>query len=263
MCWPLPRRVGDVHERVNPPRHADRREPRALQRCGTSVAERLARSRPSSTAVVQADGNFILYRWSGAPAWAAGLYSPGAYVVVQNDGNACSKVRPRQRCRTGWNLRGTLGCIPPTPTHPQVISHGVAQHPAGPFGKNQPTPRLPRTTRLRRTQGERGRVTRPWRSPLCNRREPWPRNLRDLDRGGPPPRACATDVRFRRRAIGIHRTAHSRSLPMQHCGPHLPSLSSSAAGSSSDPARGSPPSSSFGPGGPPATRTRRLLRLTA
>jgi len=65
---------------------------------------------------------------------------------------------------------------------------------------------------------------------------------------------------------GIHRTAHSRSLPMQHCGPHLPSLSSSAAGSTSDPARGSPPSSSSGPGDSPTTRrhrTRRLLRLTA
>jgi hypothetical protein len=248
----------------------------------------------STRLAMQTDGNLVLYNGAGQASLSVW------HVHAQAPQRSCRPTEISSSTAGPEHRPGRLGCTAPAHTssfrttgtpalkfdrdsavgrvgiygelwgashlrrlHPQVISHGVAQHPAGPFGKNQPTPRLPRTTRLRRTQGERGRVTRPWRSPLCNRREPWPRNLRDLDRGGPPPRACATDVRFRRRAIGIHRTAHSRSLPMQHCGPHLPSLSSSAAGSSSDPARGSPPSSSFGPGGPPATRTRRLLRLTA
>lgn len=188
-------------------------------------------------------------------------YGPGAYVVVQNDGNACSKVRTRQRCRTGWNLRGTLGCIPPdvpAGSAPWRSRGSVRQQPADtPTAKDHAPPANPRASVV----GQLGHGGRHCARPGAVAAEtPRSRPRR------PPAESLRNRCPVSQTGYGIHRTAHSRSLPMQHCGPHLPSLSSSAAGSSSDPARGSPPSSSSGPDDSPTTRrhrTRRLLRLTA
>jgi hypothetical protein len=40
------------------------------------------------TAIMQTDGNFVLYHVNNAPAWASNTAgSPGSYVIMQNDGN--------------------------------------------------------------------------------------------------------------------------------------------------------------------------------
>ena len=42
-----------------------------------------------SSAVMQADGNFVVYAADGSPLWASGTWGyPGAYLAVQDDGNA-------------------------------------------------------------------------------------------------------------------------------------------------------------------------------
>jgi len=157
----------------------------------------------STRLAMQTDGNLVLYNGAGQASLSVW------HVHAQAPQRSCMPTEISSSTAGPEHRPGPLGCTAPahtssfrttgtpalkfdrdsavgrvgiygelwgashlTPTHPQVISHGVAQHPAGPFGKNQPTPRLPRTTRLRRTQGERGRATRPWQSPLCNRREP-------------------------------------------------------------------------------------------
>lgn len=45
-------------------------------------------NQPVSHAVMQADGNFVIYSPSGRPLWATDTWRyPGAYLVMQNDGN--------------------------------------------------------------------------------------------------------------------------------------------------------------------------------
>jgi len=42
----------------------------------------------SAVAIVQADGNFVIYDATGAAIWSSSTPShPGAYLAVQNDGN--------------------------------------------------------------------------------------------------------------------------------------------------------------------------------
>jgi hypothetical protein len=39
-------------------------------------------------AVMQSDGNFVLYQWSGHAVWASGTWRyPGSYLALQDDGN--------------------------------------------------------------------------------------------------------------------------------------------------------------------------------
>ena len=38
-------------------------------------------------AVMQADGNFVLYNASHVPLWSSGTISAGAHLVLANDGN--------------------------------------------------------------------------------------------------------------------------------------------------------------------------------
>ncbi|HEV2060317.1 MAG TPA: hypothetical protein VGR11_13255 [Solirubrobacteraceae bacterium] len=39
-------------------------------------------------AVMQGDGNFVLYHQGWTPLWSSGTYgNPGSYIVMQNDGN--------------------------------------------------------------------------------------------------------------------------------------------------------------------------------
>ncbi|HEV2059955.1 MAG TPA: hypothetical protein VGR11_11410 [Solirubrobacteraceae bacterium] len=39
-------------------------------------------------AVMQGDGNFVLYHRGWTPLWSSGTYgNPGSYIVLQNDGN--------------------------------------------------------------------------------------------------------------------------------------------------------------------------------
>lgn len=41
-----------------------------------------------ASAVMQSDGNFVVYDGSGHPLWATGTWGhPGAYLAVQDDGN--------------------------------------------------------------------------------------------------------------------------------------------------------------------------------
>ena len=39
------------------------------------------------SAVMQWDGNFVIYNGGGTPVWSTGTYSPGARAVMQGDGN--------------------------------------------------------------------------------------------------------------------------------------------------------------------------------
>ncbi|MDA8230629.1 MAG: hypothetical protein M0006_04740 [Magnetospirillum sp.] len=40
-------------------------------------------------AIMQGDGNFVLYFYNGSPAWASGTNGkPGSYLIMQDDGNA-------------------------------------------------------------------------------------------------------------------------------------------------------------------------------
>jgi hypothetical protein len=44
--------------------------------------------RDSAVAILQTDGNFVIYDSAGVPIWSSGTASnPGAYLAVQNDGN--------------------------------------------------------------------------------------------------------------------------------------------------------------------------------
>jgi hypothetical protein len=44
--------------------------------------------RPVSRAIMQDDGNFVLYDGNNVPYWSTGtMHHPGAYIVLQDDGN--------------------------------------------------------------------------------------------------------------------------------------------------------------------------------
>jgi hypothetical protein len=54
---------------------------------GGGLWSSLTFGRPGSEAVMQYDGNFVIYAFSG-PIWASGTQSqPGSYLALQDDGN--------------------------------------------------------------------------------------------------------------------------------------------------------------------------------
>jgi len=220
---------------------------------------------------MQTDGNLVLYNGAGQASLSVW------HVHAQAPQRSCMPTEISSSTAGPEHRPGPLGCTAPahtssfrtTGTPALKFDRDSAVGRVGIYGEllgcippdaDPPTgdqPRCRSTSRGSVRQEPADSPTAKDHAPPANPGRAWSGNSAMAVATVQPPRACATDVRFRRRAIGIHRTAHSRSLPMQHCGPHLPSLSSSAAGSSSDPARGSPPSSSFGPGDPPATRRHR------
>ncbi len=63
-------------------------------------------------AVMQGDGNFVLYHLGWMPLWASGTYGhPGSYVVLQNDGNlVVYSPSGRALWATGTQENWSTGC---------------------------------------------------------------------------------------------------------------------------------------------------------
>jgi hypothetical protein len=67
---------------------------------------------PGTSAVMQADGNFVLYTPSGQPVWHTQTSgNPGAFFNVQDDGNLVVYSSTGHRCGT----RGQTSCQEETP----------------------------------------------------------------------------------------------------------------------------------------------------
>jgi PAN domain-containing protein len=62
-------------------------------------------------AVMQTDGNFVMYRWGWVPFWSTGTWGyPGAFVAMQADGNLVVYDRgARPLWATGTNVGGGIG----------------------------------------------------------------------------------------------------------------------------------------------------------
>lgn len=59
-----------------------------LYQGGTPLWDSATAGRSSAVAIMQMDGNFVIYDSAGNPIWASGTpNNPGAYLAVQNDGN--------------------------------------------------------------------------------------------------------------------------------------------------------------------------------
>jgi hypothetical protein len=59
-----------------------------LYKDGSPVWQAVGAWPSGSSAVMQADGNFVVYDANGSPLWASGTWGySGAYLAVQDDGN--------------------------------------------------------------------------------------------------------------------------------------------------------------------------------